>query len=173
MTKQELEQCIEEYGRDIYSFCRYLTNDLPEAEDLYQDTFLLATEVKERIEYNRNPKSYLLSIALRIWKNKKRKYAWRKRIADVRPAADALEADSGGTAELSLEEQILATEKDESVRIAVSHLPEKLKIVVLLFYMEELTTAQIAEVIKIPVGTVLSRLHEARKRLKKELEDVL
>ncbi len=173
MTKQELEQCIEEYGRDIYSFCRYLTNDLPEAEDLYQDTFLLATEVKERIEYNRNPKSYLLSIALRIWKNKKRKYAWRKRIADVRSADDALEADSGGTAELSLEEQILATEKDESVRIAVSHLPEKLKIVVLLFYMEELTTAQIAEVIKIPVGTVLSRLHEARKRLKKELEDVL
>ena len=133
MTKQELEQCIEEYGRDIYSFCRYLTNDLPEAEDLYQDTFLLATEVKERIEYNRNPKSYLLSIALRIWKNKKRKYAWRKRIADVRSADDALEADSGGTAELSLEEQILATEKDESVRIAVSHLPEKLKIVVLLF----------------------------------------
>ena len=59
------------------------------------------------------------------------------------------------------------------VRMAVSRLPEKLKITVLLFYMEDLSTAQISEVMKIPVGTVLSRLHQARKILKKDLEDVL
>ena len=77
------------------------------------------------------------------------------------------------SAELSMEERITNKEKDESIRMAVNGLPEKLKIVVLLFYMEDLQTAQIAEMMRIPIGTVLSRLHRARKILKKELEDVL
>lgn len=173
MTKQELEMCIDDYGKDIYSFCKHLTNNQPEADDLYQDTFLMAVELKEKIEYGNNPKSYLLSVALRIWKNKKRKFAWRKRIADVQSIADERDADMGESAEPSLEDRITIKEKDESIRRAVNRLPEKLKIVVLLFYMEDLSTAQIAETMKIPKGTVLSRLHQARKILKKELEDVL
>ena len=173
MTKQELEMCIDEYGKDIYSFCKHLTNNPQEADDLYQDTFLKAVEIKEKIEYSRNPKSYFLSIALRIWKNKKRKFAWRKRIADVRRIADERDVELGESAEPSLEEKITIKEKHESIRLAVKRLPEKLKIVVLLFYMEDLSTAQIAEAVGIPLGTVLSRLHQARKILKKELEDVL
>ena len=173
MTKQELELCIDKYGKDIYSFCKHLTNNPLEADDLYQDTFLRAVVLKEKIEYGNNPKSYFLSIALRIWRNKKRKFAWRKRIADVQPIVDERDAELGEALELSLEERITSKEKDMLVRTAVSRLPEKLKITVLLFYMEDLSTAQISEVMKIPVGTVLSRLHQARKILKKDLEDVL
>lgn len=173
MTKQELEMCVNEYGRDIYSFCKHLTNNLPEADDLYQDTFLTATGLMDKIDYGNNPKSYLLSIALRIWKNKKRKYAWRKRIADMRSMADERDVSPGESTELSPEERIVGKERDESIRMAVNRLPEKLRIAVLLFYMEDLPTAQIARVMKIPAGTVLSRLHQARKILRKELEDIL
>lgn len=173
MTKQELELCIDKYGKDIYSFCKHLTNNPLEADDLYQDTFLRVVVLKEKIEYGNNSKSYFLSIALRIWRNKKRKFAWRKRIADVQPIVDERDAELGEALELSLEERITSKEKDMLVRMAVSRLPEKLKITVLLFYMEDLSTAQISEVMKIPVGTVLSRLHQARKILKKDLEDVL
>lgn len=172
MTYQELEMCVDEYGKDIYSFCKHLTNNPPEADDLYQDTFLMAMELREKIDCDNNPKSYLLSISLRLWRNKKRKFAWRKRIADVQSIVDEQDAYMSESTELSLEERITSKEKDESIRTAVNRLPEKLKIVVLLFYMEDLSTAQIAETIKIPVGTVLSRLHQARKILKKELEDV-
>ncbi|SOY32788.1 ECF RNA polymerase sigma factor SigW [Acetatifactor muris] len=59
------------------------------------------------------------------------------------------------------------------VRQAVDKLPERLKLVVLLFYMEELSVKQTAEILKIPAGTVLSRLYQARKTLKKELESVI
>ena len=52
---------------------------------MYQDIFLKALELEERIDYDNNPKSWLLSVALRIWKNRKRKYAWRRRIADIQP----------------------------------------------------------------------------------------
>ena len=171
MTKQELELCIKQYGNDIYSFCKYLTCNGQEADDLYQDTFLMAVELQEKIEYKENPKSYLLSIALRIWKNKKRKFAWRKKIADIQPMVEMQEM--GLDRELSLEEQMIKNETEEIVRNAVNHLSEKLKIVVLLFYMEGLSTREIAKVVKLPTGTVLSRLHQARKILKKELEAIL
>ncbi len=75
----------------------------------------------------------MLSIALRIWKNKKRKFGWMKRIADVQSIADERDVDMGESAELSLEERITMKEKDESIRMAVNRLPEKFRIVVLLF----------------------------------------
>ncbi len=170
MKMQELEQCINDYGKDIYSFCKQLTCNQQEAEDLYQDTFLTAVKAREKLDYANNPKSYLLSVALRIWKNKKRKFAWRKRIADMQSYVEEKDME----AKLSSPEEILLSkEKDGAVRAAVDKLPERLKIVVLLFYMEELSTAQIASVLRIPKGTVVSRLHQARKKLQKELEDVL
>lgn len=73
MNKQELEICINEYGKALYSFCKYLANNSQDADDLYQDMFLTAMEQYERIDFTQNPKSYLLSVALRIWKNRKRK----------------------------------------------------------------------------------------------------
>ncbi len=135
MTKQELELCINEYGKDIYSFCKYLTYNEQEADDLYQDTFLMAMELKEKIEYRKNPKSYLLSITLRIWKNKKRKFAWRKWIAQMQPMEKQQEIELKQESMISLEEQVISKEIGEVVRNAVNHLSEKLKIVVLLFYV--------------------------------------
>lgn len=73
----------------------------------------------------------------------------------------------------SPEEMLLGKEEREAVQKAVQQLPERLKTTVLLYYMEELSTKQIARVMKVPTGTVLSRLHQARKLLKKELESVL
>lgn len=174
MTKQELEACINEYGGDIYSFCRYLTGNKQEADDLYQDTFLRAVEKCEGLEYAGNPKGWLLSVALGIWKNRKRKFAWRKRIAHVQETVE--EANIANTAckeEELPEEQIFRKEEVLLVREAVNRLPERLKSVVLLFYMEELSIAEAAAVLQIPAGTVLSRLFRARKILRKELEDVL
>ena len=173
MTKQEMEYCVHTYGKDIYSFCRYLTCSKQEADDLYQDTFLTAIEQMERIDYMSNPKSYFLSIALRIWKNKKRKYAWRKRISEMRLFVDEKNDALIQEENESPETRLLQKEENESVRLAVNRLSDKHKLVVLLFYMEDLSTSQIAEILNIPQGTVLSRLHQARKRLQHDLEELL
>lgn len=172
MDKYELEVCINEYGRDIYSFCRHLACSRQEADELYQDTFLKAVELAGRLDPDNNPKSYLLSIALRIWKNRKRKYAWRNRIASMQPAMEEKDEDSAAE-DLSPEEQMLDREERRAVRRAVESLPERLKAPVLLYYMEDMPVKQAAAVMGIPPGTVLSRLHQARKILKKELEDIL
>ena len=171
MTKQELEVCIETYGKEIYSFCKYLTCDVSEADDLYQDTFLKAVERQEIINNEVNPKSWLLSAAIRIWKNRKRKYAWRKRIADVTPLKNH-DGYLSDTEESSPEENILLEEEKRAVRQAVSTLPDRLRIVVLLYYMEELQLTEIAAILKIPAGTVKSRLHQARKLLSETLKQL-
>lgn len=173
MTKQELTECIDTYGRDIYSFCRHLAGNIQEAEELYQDTWLKTVELLESIDSTGNVKNYCLSVAMRIWKNKKRKFAWRKRIAGTQDYLDeeGLEYISDGRP--ASEEQILEKERDRLVWNAVGELSGKLKTVILLYYMEELSISQIAELAGVPEGTVKSRLYQARKLLEQKLEGVL
>lgn len=173
MTKQELTECIDAYGRDIYSFCRHVTGSVQEAEELYQDTWLKVLELSDTIHPAGNVKAYCLSVAIRIWKNKKRKYAWRKRIAEFQAAETEDGTEYLKDERPSAEEMLLEEERNKMVRKAVDELSDRLKSIVLLYYMEELSLAQIAKAVGIPEGTVKSRLHQARKILEKKLEVVL
>lgn len=161
------EKIINEYGRQIYSFCVYITGDRDAADDLYQQTFLVAIE-KEEINMDRNPKSYLLSIAVNLWNNQKRKYIWRRRKADViyfdDGDAELLQDDSP-----SVEENVERREEIEKIRQTVQTLPDKLRIVILMHFMEEMSVEEIAGILGIPAGTVKSRIHKAKKVLKERL----
>lgn len=172
MTMNELENWIETYGKEIYSFCRYLTGSRQEADDLYQDTFVKAVEQCKRMDAGQNPKSFLLTVAMNLWKNKKRKYAWRNRIAAMESLGNEkihmLESE-----EETPEETFVSKEEKEMVYGAVSVLDEKYKSVILLYYMEDMNLSEIAGILNLPIGTVKSRLHKARMILKKELEVVL
>lgn len=176
MTIQELELCIDEYGREIYSFCRQLTGSTQEGEELYQDTFLKATELAGRIDGRRNPRSYLLSIAIRIWKNKKRKIAWRKRIAGMYSLEEESSAE-GGAVKAQQEDQgplpeeiLLCKEQQELLQSYIAELPDKYRMALYLYYTAELSIEEISHCIKVPAGTVKSRLHQARTILRSKLE---
>ena len=169
MNDTELEACIRLYGKDLYSFLCRLTQSRQEADDLYQDTFLKLIELGESPDFDRNPKSYLLTIAVQIWKNRRRKYAWRQRITGVCISVEdsVLDIPSG---EYSAEEQMISREEKMLVRRAVDKLPYRYRLPILLFYMEEMKITDISRVLDIPQGTVKSRLHKAKKLLEKELE---
>lgn len=169
----QLEQCINEYGKEIYSFCSQITRNKQEAEDLYQDTFLKALELEEKIDYRRNPKSYFVSIALRIWKNRKRKFAWRNRIAGTVELAEEVVSEEESGKEGAVEDIVLEKQWKEEVKKAVDKLDEKYRIPVYLYYTLDFSIEQIGKIMKLPEGTVKSRLYKARKLLKQELEVVL
>ncbi len=173
MSIQELEKTIEKYGQDVYSFCVYLTGDQIQAEELYQDVFLTAMEHLEDMCAQGSIKSYLLSIAVRLWQNQKRKFAWRKRIAPMQSYDEEFvaERDASNNIEADILDRYISEEEMEYVRQAVHKLKENLRIPVILYYTNELTVPEIAKIMGIPEGTVKSRLSTARKRLKKELED--
>ena len=172
MSREELEKWLNIYGKDIYSFCRKLTKDKAEADDLYQDTFLKMVELYDRLDIRQNPKSYLLSVAVNLWRNRKRKFSWRQRITGPCISLEELVMDVP-SGKKSVEEQMISKEERKLVRAAVDALPEKYKLPVLLFYMEELKLSEISQILNIPEGTVKSRLYKAKQVLKRELEVVL
>lgn len=171
MNKQLLEHYIEAYGTDIYSFCIRLTQNREQAEELYQDTFLAMCE-KEDWKEEGNVKSYLLGITIKLWQNRKRKFAWRKRIAAEIPISkeQGLEAFS---ADENLEQHMVSKEEQEAVWKAVYKLPGQLRIVILLYYMEDFKVAEIAEKLSLSISNVKSKLMRARRYLKQELEDFI
>lgn len=170
MTIQELEQCITLYGKEIYSFCIHLTKTKELADDLYQDTFLEAMKKIHTIQFEQNPKSYLLSITIRLWKNQVRKNAWRNRIApqvtqELHPEISDLEED--------LFQKYTANEEKYALWKALGKLHDHFRIPLLLYYMDELSISDIAKILSIPPGTVKSRLYHGRKQLEKELGDFI
>lgn len=171
MTNMELTEWISEYGKEVYSFCKWLTGCGTEADELYQDIWLVVVQRLEDLKPAGNVKSYCLSVALRLWKNKRRKYAWRQRIA-----GEQLYQEICGSAEpeqeASPEQQLLSQERDSLIRKAVEALPWRQRVIVLLYYMEEQPLGRIAEITGLPLGTVKSRLYHARKVLRQKLENM-
>lgn len=170
MTIQELEQFIQAYGKSIYTFCRRLCRDSEAADELYQDVWLAVMQQLDRIQAENNVKSYLLSVALGIWQNKKRKAAWRHRIAPQKELTE--ETGSTAKADDTLT-SLLAKEEKTMVFAAVDRLRDIYRIPILLYYMEELPVKEIASLLHVPEGTIKRRLWTAKRQLKKELEEYL
>ena len=174
MTITELEHFISQQGKDVYSFCMHLTGNKEEGEELYQDTFLKAVELAKKIINTQNPKSFILSIAIRLWNNKKRKYGWRQRIVPM-DYYDFFEENGYSQIEIAddscPEKEILRREMCLAIREEIQKLPDKLRIPIYLYYSAGLSYEEIGVCLKLSKGTVKSRLHRGRMIIKKELED--
>lgn len=177
---EETKRMFMVYSKPVYKFCYHLTGNRMDADDLYQDTFLTAWEKREMFrsdmsiedmdisEYNDQAKNYLLGIAANLWKNKQRKRLRRNYITPFDDRENALmEAVSR---EPGPETNILQKEMIREVRKQIEALPDKLKIVVVMYYTGEMSTEEIAGRLRIPAATVRSRLSKARKKMQKRLE---
>ena len=91
MSREELEKYIYAYGKDLFSFCCLVTGSRQEAEDLYQDTFLKMYEVREGLSVEKNPKSFLMGVSVNLYRNRRRKYAIRRRILGTETAMEDAE----------------------------------------------------------------------------------
>lgn len=170
MEACDVELLVEQYGDSIYRYCKGLAYTPEDAEDLYQQTFLKALELHKKISLKKNPKAYLMSITSNLWKNHKSRYARRMRIAPViSTEIEGIQIEDVRS-EHDVLEHIVKEEQLSCLRECVEQLPEKQKQVILLFYAGELPLEDIARVLKIPKGTVKSRLHSAKGQLRKEME---
>ena len=173
VTRQEFEQFVSRDGKDILRFCRMTTGETAQGDDLYQDTMLKLWEQAEKLDNRDSVKSYALSVAILIWKNKRRKFAWRHRIAAFESYEKHVE--SGGVECVRKtsdepEQRLLQKETDEVVRQKVQELPDKYRIIIYLYYSADLKIREIAKCLHITEGAVKSRLRKAKIMLKKDLE---
>ncbi|MEO3945980.1 sigma-70 family RNA polymerase sigma factor [Gorillibacterium sp. CAU 1737] len=173
MDYAELESLVRQHGKAVYGFCLRLTASPADAEDLYQETFLKAVELCRQLDEGRNPKAYLFSIAVGLHRNRRRKFAWRQRIAPTSSLPEdssCSEARPFSAETASPEDIFLSRERAEGIRTAAEALGDRLRIPLYLHYTAELSVDEIAATLGIPAGTVKSRLHKARKRIKLMLE---
>ena len=170
MDKGRFCEIISESGKEVYSFCLHLTGSRELADDLYQDTFLKAWELSHKISMDGNPKSYILGIAIKLWQNKKRKQAVRNKIIPMEEYREEKGREKIAVYENLPEQEALRKEQQERVRRVVEELPEKIRMVMYLFYTAELSVQEIAKTLNIPVGTVKSRLNKGRNQVRKRME---
>ena len=172
MKQEELELYMDTYGKDLYSFCCCVTRNRQEADDLYQDTFLKVYEMGEKLEITTNPKSYLMGVAYNLYRNVKRKRSVRQRIVGVCVPLD--ENAERIPLEVQLTEDLMISREEcRIVREAVRKLPDKYRLPILLFYMEELSQAEIAALLNISESAVKTRVHRAKNILREKLEGLL
>jgi RNA polymerase sigma-70 factor (ECF subfamily) len=163
----EFENFIQQHEKALFSFCCYLSPDRDDAEDLYQDTVLQAFESISKIDADRNPKSFLFSVAIGKWKNAKRKAGRRNAIASTVPFGDFTEDTAGGD---DPERQAMDALLKDCVHRSVAKMDDKFRIPLLLFYFDDCNVEMISKMCKIPPGTVKSRLHKGRAMLRELLK---
>ena len=158
-----MEAYISKYGKRLYGLCLTLCADKVEADDLYQETWLKALMAMSRYDRARNFEPWLTRICVNTFRNRLRRLArapFFNGFATTKEKDDAMEACAAPDAE-----------DGSAIREAVARMPEKLRLAVILFYFEDMDAAKVADVLKIPVGTVKSRLSKARLLLKEALND--
>ena len=141
-----------------YNLARWLTRDERDAEDVVQEAFLRALR-HFRTFKGGDARPWLLAIVRNTF------YTWRK--SNRSQDEETLEEDKHPLAdETSDPELLLLRETDRQLlRNALHQLPKEFLEVIVLREFEELSYKQIAEIVQIPCGTVMSRLARARKRL--------
>ncbi len=173
MNNYEFERFVRENGDDILNFCKMQTMSVEYGNELYQDTMLKLLEKHSKLDSGQNVKAYALSVAILLWKNKKKKYLKRNKIVSFQSLDEIMSNNSSGiedTIAPSPERDILKKEEIGFIRSIISELPEKLKIPILLYYSSNLKINEIAECIGESPNTVKTRLRKAKSIIKEKLE---
>jgi RNA polymerase sigma-70 factor (ECF subfamily) len=150
----------------LYGTALRLTRDRDRAQDLVQDTYLKAFRARAGFATGTNLKAWLFTILHNTWRNRRRDEARARVEFDSDAVALAAEAPTGTAAVTeSPEALLLRANVGAELRAALDQLPEAFREAVWLRDVEELSYQEIADVMDIPVGTVMSRISRGRRQL--------
>jgi len=158
----------------LYSAALRMTRNPADAEDLVQETYLKAYRAFHTFQEGTNLKAWLYRILTNTYINTYRAKKRRPDESDLDEVEDLylyrrLGGLEGATAGRSAEEELLDQLTDSEVKDALESLPEQFRMAVLLADVEGFAYKEIAEILDIPIGTVMSRLHRGRKAMQKQL----
>jgi len=169
--KERFERDVLPLLPNLYSAALRLTRNPSDAEDLVQEAYLRAFRGFSGFEEGTNLRAWMYRILTNTFINTYRK----KQREPVTVQEDDLEDwylyDKLGETgvEPSAEAEVLRRMPDEDVQRALEDLPEGFRLAVLLADVEGFAYKEIAEILDIPIGTVMSRLHRGRRALEKAL----
>ncbi len=153
---------IQRHGRRLFGLCMTLCADRFSAEDLYQETWLRVCKRIGQYDRKRDFEPWLTGICVNVYRDELR----RRKISQIFDGFST--ADEKELAINSVEAP--KREDHADLHEAIDRLPEKLRTAVILHYFHDMKHEQTAAALGIPVGTVKSRLNQAKKLLREELQ---
>lgn len=153
---------ISSYGRRLFGLCQKLCSDHEDAEDLYQETWMKAYKSFGKYDGGKEFEAWLTSICVNAYRDLLRRQRWKSLLVHF----DTNEEKDLVMATIPAPE---ATEGSD-VRDAVNELPEKYRLVVILYYFNGLDIEKTSGILGIPPGTAKYQLHRARELLRGRLD---
>jgi len=156
----------------LYNFAFHLCYNEEDANDLVQETYLKAFRFIDKYIQGTNAKAWLFKILKNAFINQYRKKSKRPTRVDYEDIVSYHDNDDASFSEFTdLRQELFESMMGDEVTIAINSLPMDFRTVILLCDIEGFTYEEIAKIIDIPIGTVRSRLHRARKMLKEKLQE--
>ena len=149
----------------LYATAVRLTRNRADAEDLVQDTVVKALRFADRFQPGTNLKAWLYTILHNTWRNRRRDASREPVDVDSARVDDAATQIAGPSVVETPERILLREALDADLQSALDGLPEAFREAVWLRDVEEFSYAEIADMLGIPVGTVMSRISRGRRQL--------
>ncbi len=163
---QDFEKEAIPHMDSLYNFALKMTGDEDDADDLVQETYLKAFRFFDKFEKGTNCKAWLFRIMKNSYINDYRKQAKEPNKVDYEDVQNFYENIKSDEVELKhYEQDVFSNLLDDEISKAITGLPEDFRTIIILSDIEGFTYDEIADFVDIPVGTVRSRLHRARKML--------
>jgi len=173
-TKEKFTADAMQYAPQLFSTALRMTRNRSDAEDLVQETYIKGWRSFHTFQEGTNLRAWLFRIMTNTYINKynaKKRKGTEVELDDVEELFLYKRLGSIDQSQLSssAEDQMLDLFTDDEVKNALESLPEDFRIPVLLSDVDGFAYKEIAEMLEIPIGTVMSRLHRGRKAMQKML----
>lgn len=163
---EAIETLVREYEAGVFRLALSILGDPAEAHEVTQETFLLALRALPSYREQKSFKAWLYTIALNQSRSHLRKRKTLERLRASLTAIFRLETEK----QASPEEATIQNEKEAALWRSINELDERHRTVLVLRYFHELSVPEISEVLSVNEGTIHSRLHSARAKLRESLK---
>jgi len=166
---RKFQVLVERYKKPMYFYALGMVGNSDDAYDLSQEAFIKAYRSLKRYDSRFQFKSWLFTILSNLCKNALRSAGIRKQYMVSDKALETAPADMESNPESAYQAQ----QVKQAVWDALATLDSEAREIIILKHFQDMPYKEIAEVLGIPVGSVMSRLHYARLKLKKALAGVI
>lgn len=162
---EKIEELMNSYGNDVLRMAYMYLKDKYLAEDVFQEVFIKIYKNFSKLKKSSSEKNWIMTITINTCRDVLR-ISWFKKVILSKDVYDNSTVDICQ----GVDDKVIDKIQYEELLKQVMNLPRKYKEIIILYYYEELSTRDISKVLKIPEGTVRSRLFRARTILKSNID---
>ena len=161
-----IEMLVRQYEAGVFKLAYSILGDEADANEVTQETFIAALKSLRTYQEKKTFKAWIYTIALNLSRSQLRKRKIIERLKMTVGGIFRIETQK----QVTPEDEVIKTEKEATIWNELNKLDERHRTVVVLRYFHELSISEISEIMSINEGTIHSRLHTARERLRDALQ---